>query len=423
MKILKIKFHIFLFLFYNLLLFEIFSYSFFVINEEKLKFDNYKKKYSGNLNYFFSKDVELVFSKPDNEVVHFTSEFVDIFKTKNILKNSMNLGFFDNGIDPSKKSIVAIGDSFTRGTGSGDNLQFGWVSLVEQKLNNHNIINFGNRGSGINQQFYAYKKLENLIPHEVILYNFFSGNDYFDNLYDVDFNYYLSKNSKSMSQDKVNLIIEKLQTHHGFNYHMDYWLKNKFSFYSVYFLLKIYDYLLNKKIASNYLIDKKINIYLKTNINEQDARMGLVSDSLFSLRKEIQKKKKIQCNKKYCFSYYDDFHNNKIIKEKIINNSAKKINEFYLYSKKNNKKFILILHPWARNLDKNLGEQYNQIDKILLSKINKDINYLLISNDLKNYENSNPDIKIFHRYDGHYTKDGYAEVSNIIYRHINRILN
>ena len=45
--------------------------------------------------------------------------------------------------------------------------------------------------------------------------------------------------------------------------------------------------------------------------------MGLVSDSLFSLRKEIQKKKKIQCNKKYCFSYYDDFHNNKIIKEKL----------------------------------------------------------------------------------------------------------
>ena len=106
---------------------------FFSINDERLKFDLYKKKYLGNSNYFFSKEVGLLFfSKPDNEVVHFTSEFVDIFKTKNILKNSLNLGFFDNGIDLDKKSIVAIGDSFTRGTGSEDNIKYGWVSLIEK---------------------------------------------------------------------------------------------------------------------------------------------------------------------------------------------------------------------------------------------------------------------------------------------------
>ena len=32
-----------------------------------------------------------------------------------------------------KKSIVAIGDSFTRGTGSEDNIKYGWVSLIEKK--------------------------------------------------------------------------------------------------------------------------------------------------------------------------------------------------------------------------------------------------------------------------------------------------
>ena len=127
------KLSILLFLFFNLILFEIFSFVFFSINDERLKFNLYKKKYLGNSNYFFSKEVGLVFSKPDNEVVHFTSEFVDIFKTKNILKNSLNLGFFDNGIDLDKKSIVAIGDSFTRGTGSEDNIKYGWVSLIEKK--------------------------------------------------------------------------------------------------------------------------------------------------------------------------------------------------------------------------------------------------------------------------------------------------
>ena len=90
MKILEKKLSILLFLFFNLILFEIFSFVFFSINDERLKFNLYKKKYLGNSNYFFSKEVGLVFSKPDNEVVHFTSEFVDIFKTKNIFKNYLH---------------------------------------------------------------------------------------------------------------------------------------------------------------------------------------------------------------------------------------------------------------------------------------------------------------------------------------------
>ena len=255
------------------------------------------------------------------------------------------------------------------------------------------------------------------------MYNFFSGNDYFDNLDDLDFNFYLSKKTNSLSEDEINLIVNKLQNHHGFTYHMDYWHKNDFKLYSIYFLLKVYDYLLNNKVAPQFLINKKNDIFLKTNIKEQDARIGLVSDYLFKLKKEIESKKKVKCNQKYCFRYYDDFQNNKNIQEKIINNSAKKINEFYFYAKKNNKKFFLIVHPWARNLDIEIGYQYNRIDEILLSKINKNIDYLVISNSLKNYEKSNPSKKkIFHKYDGHYTKNGYREVSKIIYKYMYNFL-
>ena len=150
--------------------------------------------------------------------------------------------------------------------------------------------------------------------------------------------------------------------------------------------------------------------------------MGLVSEDLFKLKKIIESKRKVKCNQKYCFRYYDDFQDDKNIQEKIINNSATKINEFYLHAKENNKKFFLIIHPWARNLDLNMGGYYNRIDEILLSKIDKNIDYLVISNSLKNYEKSNPNKKIFHKYDGHYTKNGYQEVSKIIYKFINKFL-
>ena len=46
MKISKKKLSILLFIFYNLILFEIFSFGFFSINDERLKFNLYKKKTS-----------------------------------------------------------------------------------------------------------------------------------------------------------------------------------------------------------------------------------------------------------------------------------------------------------------------------------------------------------------------------------------
>ena len=334
----------------------------------------------------------------------------------------MNLGFFDNGIDLDKKSIVAIGDSFTRGTGSEDNIKYGWVSLIEKKIKNYNVINFGNRGSGINQQFYAYKKLENLIPHEIILYNFFSGNDYFDNLDDLDFNFYLSKKTNSLSEDEIDTIVNKLQNHHGFTYHMDYWHKNNFKLYSIYFLLKVYDYLLNNKVAPQFLIDKKNDIFLKTNIKEQNARIGLVSDYLFKLKKEIESKKKLNVIKNIVLDIMMIFKIIRTFKKKLLIIVRKKLMNFIYTQKKTIKNFFLIIHPWARNLDIEIGYQYNRIDEILLSKINKNIDYLVISNSLKNYEKSNPSKKLFHKYDGHYTKNGYREVSEIIYKYMYNFL-
>ena len=74
-----------------------------------------------------------------------------------------------------KKKIraVALGDSFTRGVGSKDNIKNGWVELVERNHGNMDIVNLGNLGSGINQHKYGYENLKNLFNHELVLYNFF----------------------------------------------------------------------------------------------------------------------------------------------------------------------------------------------------------------------------------------------------------
>lgn len=422
----KKYFNIFLFISYNIILLELFSYAFFKISNEEEKYNTYAKQRNGNSNYFFSEKVGLVFSKPNNVVYHFTDEFTDQFRTKGILKNNLDLGFFDNGIDEKKKTILAIGDSFTRGTGSGNNLKFGWVALLEKQLNKYNIVNLGDRGQGINQQFYAYLKLQNIIKHEVILYNFFSGNDYLDNLIDDDFNFYFNKIlSKGSSSSEINNIILKIQNHHNYNYHMEYWNSNYFKSFSVYVILKVYDFILNKKIAPQFLIDKKNNLFKKIGIEREDIRIKVVNNELYNLQIKVRNKQVNKCSEMYCYKYYPQFINNEVNKDKIINNSVEKINKFYNLAKKNNKQFILIIHPWARNIINDVNfKKYNNVDQLLVNRIDKNIKYLILSDHLKSYQEKNPTQKIFHKYDGHYNKVGYEQVNQIIFKFLtNNLIN
>ena len=414
----KKKTFFFLIIIISLLIVELFAGIFFFLNNEKIKFTNYQAKANSNSNYFFSKDINLVFPKPDTVVTHFTSEFVDRFYTKNILKNFPELGFFDNGIDENKKNIFAIGDSFTRGVGSENNLKYSWVPLVENQLKNYNLINLGNLGPGINQQFSSYKKIRNILNHKLVLYNFFSGNDYFDNLSDVDFNLYLSKLANSVSLKELNNIVYEIQSFHGFNYHMYYWSNFSYKSYGIYFFLKIYDYLLNKRLAPEFLINKKNNIFQRLNIKINQARSFVVSDEIFNIKKIEINNAKI-CNKNYCFNHNEEFTSNRYIQSKMVSNSVNKINEFYNFTKKNNIDFVLIVHPSARNLDKKFSDKYEEIDKLLLSGLNKNIPVLKLSKDINQFIQKNKNIKFFHKYDGHYTKQGYLEVSNIIYKYLN----
>lgn len=147
-----------LFVLFLLIIFEIFSYLLFHSFNYDEKFNLYKEKRNSNLNFKYFKDVNLALPIPEIEVVHYTSEFVDRYKTKDVL--NLGFGLFDDGINKEKKYFaVALGDSFTKGVGSGNNIKNGWVELVEKNLPNLDILNLGNLGRSIVDQRYGYDQI------------------------------------------------------------------------------------------------------------------------------------------------------------------------------------------------------------------------------------------------------------------------
>ena len=376
-------------------------------DENNLK--NYKKKREGNLNYFFSREIGLVFPKPGINIVHYTSEFVDNFKTKDILFKG--IGFFDDGIDNKKIKAVAIGDSFTRGVGSIDNIENGWVEIVERKLPNTDIINLGNLGKGIIDQVYGYNKIKKFINHDLVIYNFFSGGDYLDNLDDKNYNEFLNKNMNTFSDKKIQEIVNDLQIRHGYKFYLEYLIETKKPFYSIYFFLKIID----KLIIEGYLPQKNF----KYNIPLEELRTYAVEDNITNLLKYNQTKK--NCKYEYCFRE-DSLLENINYRDIIINHSVKKINELYKNIANEKKEFLLIIHPSSRNLYPNVTSvNYNDIDQELINKLNKRIKIInLIDIISKNHNDlKTKDLKIFYKYDGHLTPEGYKIIADFIAKKIN----
>jgi len=174
----KKKFIFYIFTFVMLaIVFEGLFYTYYkFIAEDDKKSKLYSEKKIGALSYSYNKEYEQVLPKPNVTITHFNPEFVDRFITKDIFNNG--IGFFDDGIDEKKYKAVAIGDSFTRGVGSIDYLKNSWTELVEKNLDNIDIVTLANR-TGIPQQKYSYDKLKNLIDHNIVIYNFFSGGGFY----------------------------------------------------------------------------------------------------------------------------------------------------------------------------------------------------------------------------------------------------
>ena len=208
-------------------------------------------------------------------------------------------------------------------------------------------------------------------------------------------------------------LIDDLQIRHGYKYSLEYLMKNEFRSYSIYFL-KVADYLTHKKLFPS----KKF----KFNIPEDEVRLNVVENELYELTK-LGNYYNYVCNKKYCFETF----NKQIITEEILKkiklNFAEKVNQFYKDVKKENKKFIYIIHPGAGHFFPQLDSYNpNDIDKSLISLLDPNIKVINISEHLSNIISHDKNKTFYYKNDMHYNIEGYKAVSDIINIELKKIL-
>lgn len=405
--------------FFIVLIFELFSFTLFKSFNYDDKFNLYYEKRAGNLKYKYFTDVKLALPEPDTEIIHYTSEFTDKFKTKDVL--GLGFGLFDDGVDLEKKYLaVALGDSFTRGTGSGDNIKNGWVELVEKETKSWDLLNLGNLGRSITDQKYGYDLLKNKIKHDIIIYNFFTGADYYENTSDNSSSFYLNEKitKKEIKKDELKDLIDNLQIFHGYDPSLEYLLESNYKSYSLWLLIKasIYSNLI-KTIPEAYLPE----IYKKPNKSFKDyyeTRMNIVSDEIYELGKKVNRSSKSYEIDKKIFHVKSMYENKKIARA-MVDNSINQIKKLAIQSKREGKKFILIIHPSQNDtfdfiLRKKLQTNYTFMRKELVKNLEKEFLVLDLTEGLKKYVNNNKDAKIYWDQDGHYTPLGYKVVSKII---------
>ena len=286
-------------------------------------------------------------------------------------------------------------------------------------MQNIDIANLGGFGPSIHTQKYFYDQLKKFIDHDVIIYNFFSGADYIENLDDRSFQYYIKKKSKQVNPDELQNMISDYNKRYGFKYHLEYLNSDKYKFFSVYFLLKVYDLLIIKDFLNKRDFQFKIP--------QSEARLNLVDDDLykeisFNYSSKSKLKHKVSCPKVAAYCYRHSYvYDNKDFSNKIVDNTAFHINNFY-NEVKHHKKFILIIHPSRRNFYPELTEiNYNKLDERLFSKLNSNIQIIDIKKDLFSYHKKSSNI--FYKIDGHYTVYGYKVVSDIIFKNLKKIFN
>ena len=281
MRTLKI-FLIFIFVF------EIIFYFYFKLSNTEEKLKNYKINRKNVLSYKYFPEINLVLPKPNTNFIYSTKEFVDIFKTKDVLNSGF--GLFDDGVDKNKKVYsVALGDSFTRGLGSIDNLKNGWIELTEKNLKWIDIINLGNLGGGVVTQKYSYDKIKHLIQHDLVILNFSTTLGFVENLDDKHSSYYFEKlkDEKKLSNEKLQNRIDDLNKSRDYKSHLEYLKNNKIKSYTFAFSLKFIDVLIINKILSSDFLPDYITGESETfrNVKTSKSRLNIVPDDLYELKK------------------------------------------------------------------------------------------------------------------------------------------
>jgi len=120
-----------------------------------------------------------------------------------------------HGKRPNGFNVLALGDSFTWGA-YGTELNETFVKILEKRLDedsnrNYQVINAGVPGYGTDQQLDYLKSYGSQFKPDVVLLNFFVGNDFFDNAQKNEFtakdNYLVANKAQQNSLEKLRIFL------------------------------------------------------------------------------------------------------------------------------------------------------------------------------------------------------------------------
>ena len=420
-------------IFFIFLITEILFFFYFKVNNIDEKLNNYKVKKISDKSYKFFSDLGLVLPLPNKRIIHETKDYVDIFETKDVL--NQGFGLFDDGINKNRKVFsVALGDSFTRGLGSINNLENGWVELIEQNLDWLDIINLGNLGGGIPLQKYGYDKIKHLIKHDLVIYNFYTRRGFYENLIDISPVKYIEKikKEKNLNTEQIQEIINKLNRSTTYKPHLEYlsdktFLKSyTFAFMLKFILLLDYNNLIPKNLLPQYITGQ---YQFHDEVFSEKSRLFLVPDEMYELKNKFVDSHKIIKKRKF-----NIFNINKDIElmNKIILHSAKMINQFYEEVELSGRDFIFVILPSKNDIYYSLYDDViDDKDKInyklfidkLKNEIDEKIKVIDITDDIINFVKNNPKIEIYYSNDNHFNIKGYSLVSKSISKKLKQFYN
>ena len=119
---------------------ELVFFSYFQINGIKNKLKLYSERKNSVLSYDYFDTVNLVLPYPDSNIIHYTKEFKDNFKTKDIF--GKGFGLFDDGIDNNLEAGEAEERNIYEAIDAGKDVKKLPMSLGEalDELRNDEVI-------------------------------------------------------------------------------------------------------------------------------------------------------------------------------------------------------------------------------------------------------------------------------------------
>ena len=388
-------------------LFEVISWGFLNFTPIGRDYRNGVEALESSGNYRWYPSHRLFLPIPNSVITTPKEEYIDRFPTMPL--PGLPGGFFDNGLINRPIRALALGDSFTRGVGSENQLKFGWVGLLENEVSWLDTVNLGNSGTGTLQQLNFYQRVAPYIRHELVLINFYTGNDFTENAEPFDWNIYLDTLNSENDATKTATGIQRALT----KTNPRFAAADSCKFMSN--TLKLYCYLYRIRVPVNDMEDSYY-ISLYENI-VKDSESSLVPREITLLARENIKNARLLPDllagkRIFIRQYQKDTEQ----AEKLANHSAKLVRVLVNSIKSHGAIPVLVIHPSAvevydfkRSDLKDMG----YATKILKKSIPDSLSVLDLTSILQNYASSDPS-RIYYDIDDHYTPYGYSIVAKEI---------